>query len=122
MRFLVDQDVYRLTIDKLKEWGHDVVTLKEFGSSRASDEDLLKIGKDQNRILITRDKDFGGLLFLKEKESKGVIFLRIGPKSLEEVHRELWRTLEEHSEEELNRCFCVIEPGRHRIRHLAIRD
>lgn len=120
MRFLADQDVYKLTIDKLKEWGHDVATVKEYGLSRASDEDLLKIGKDENRILITRDKDFGRLLFLKEKTSKGVIFLRISPRTLQEVHRELRRTLEEHSEEELNRCFCVVEPGRHRIRHLPI--
>lgn len=31
MRLLIDQDVYRVTIDQLKEWGHDVVTAKELG-------------------------------------------------------------------------------------------
>jgi len=36
----------------------------------------------------------------------------------EEVHRELERFFEEHKEEELKGLFCVVEPGRHRIRRL----
>jgi hypothetical protein len=41
MRFLADQDVYRITIDALKEWGHDVVSIKDIGMARVRDEDLL---------------------------------------------------------------------------------
>lgn len=29
MRFLIDQDVYQVTVDQLKEWGHDVTTVRE---------------------------------------------------------------------------------------------
>lgn len=36
MRILADQDVYKLTIDKLKKWGHHVATVKELGIQRAS--------------------------------------------------------------------------------------
>jgi hypothetical protein len=36
----------------------------------------------------------------------------------EEVHHELLRLLEEHGDEELRNVFCVVEPHRHRIRHL----
>jgi len=42
MELLCDQDVYRLTIDSLREWGHDVITAKELDMSRAEDEQLLK--------------------------------------------------------------------------------
>ncbi len=59
MRFLIDQDVYRITIDELKEWGHDVVTAKELGMQQASDQDLLRKAREIDRLLITRDKDFG---------------------------------------------------------------
>jgi hypothetical protein len=41
MRLLTDQDVYRITVEQLKKWGHDVVTAKELGMQRASDRDLL---------------------------------------------------------------------------------
>jgi predicted nuclease of predicted toxin-antitoxin system len=105
MHFLVDQDVYKLTVDRLKELGHDVITVKELGMARASDEDLLRVAEDQNRILVTRDKDF---------------FLRVTPGTLSAVHRQLDKTLQEHGQEELMHCFSVIEPGRHRIRHLPI--
>ncbi len=85
---------------------------------RAADEDLLKKAREFSRILITRDKDFGMLIFLKEELSTGVIFLRITPGSVESVHRELDRLLKEHTEKELLNLFCVVEPHRHRIRHL----
>jgi len=118
MHFLADQDVYRTTIDALKEWGHDVVPIKEIGMARARDENLLSAARKADRILITRDKDFGELLFLKEEMGAGVIFLRGAPKTFGEVHRELKRLLMEHGEDELKHSFCVVETGRHRIRHL----
>jgi hypothetical protein len=40
------------------------------------------------------------------------------PVSAEEVHHELHRLLDEHDEDELKKVFCVVEPHRHRIRHL----
>ena len=118
MRFLADQDVYRITIDVLKEWGHDVVPIREIGMARARDEDLLSAARKADRILITRDKDFGELLFLKEEVGRGVIFLRGTPRAFGEVHRELKRLLMEHGEDELKHSFCVVETGQHRIRHL----
>lgn len=118
MRLLIDQDVYRVTVDQLKEWGHDVVTAKELGMQQAADEDLLKKAKETDRLLITRDKDFGTLIFLKEALSVGVIFLRITPTTVEKVHRQLHRLFGEHSEEELKHLFCVVEANRHRTRRL----
>ena len=64
MRFLVDQDVYQVTIEWLKKEGHDVVTAKELGMQRAADQDLLKKAKEKDRLFLTRDKDFGALVFL----------------------------------------------------------
>ncbi len=46
MRFLVDQDVYRLTVNQLREWWHDVVTARELGMQRAGDENLHHFKKE----------------------------------------------------------------------------
>jgi predicted nuclease of predicted toxin-antitoxin system len=118
MRLLADQDVYQVTIDRLKQWGHDVVTVKELGLQGSPDEDVLRIARIENRLLITRDKGFGTLVFLNKTLSTGVITLKINPMTTEEVHQEMHRLLEEHSEEELKGLFSVVEPRRHRIRHL----
>lgn len=119
MHFLVDQDVYFITTEWLREEGHDVVTAKQIGMERASDEELLKKAKDEDRLLLTRDKDFGALVFLKLEDSPGVILLRVSPQMLTEVHYELKSLFKEHKEEEFKKLFCVVEPHRHRIRHLS---
>jgi len=39
MKFLIDHDVYKITVDFLKHLGNDVVTVKELGLHMASDEE-----------------------------------------------------------------------------------
>jgi predicted nuclease of predicted toxin-antitoxin system len=119
MRILADQDVYKVTIDRLREWDHNVITAKEIGMEAETDLNLLKEARRRNCVFITRDKGFGSLIFLNRALSAGVILLRIDPVRVEEVHRELQRVLEEHNEEELKSLFCVVEPHRHRIRRLS---
>jgi predicted nuclease of predicted toxin-antitoxin system len=116
MRLLADQDIWKLTLDLLRDWGHDVITAKAIGLARGDDKELLAVAKKEQRILITRDKDFGSLVFLGQIPSPGVIFLRIKPESIDKVHSELQRLLSEHNMRELRSCFCTVEPGRHRIR------
>ncbi len=118
MRFLIDQDVYQMTIYKLIEWGHDVITAKQLEMHRASDRDLLSKSNESDRLFITRDKDFGALVFLEEKVSKGVILLRIEPQTIEMGHYQLQRLFKEYTEKQLKQLFCVIEKNRYRIRRL----
>lgn len=118
MKILADQDVYRLTVEQLKQWGHDVITAKELGIHKSPDEELLKAGRKTRRLLITRDKDFGSLIFLRTQESVGVILLRMGPKTIDRVHSELHRLFHEQDEEILKKSFCVVESKRYRIRRL----
>ena len=118
MRFLTDQDVYQLTIEFLINENHDVITVKQLGLERASDIILLRKAKEMERIFITRDKDFGTLVFFEEETSGGVIFLRGKPKQIELIQSELAMILENHTEVEMNKYFCVVEPGRHRLRKL----
>ena len=73
MNFLIDQDVYQLTIQHLKKIGFDIITVRDLNLQRASDERILEKAKELVRILITRDKDFGALTFLKGEVSTGVL-------------------------------------------------
>ena len=116
MRFLTDQDVYQSTISYLKNLGHDVIRVKDIGFERASDNEILEHAAKNQRILITRDKDFGALTFVTHINSFGIILLRITPDTVSSVHKELSRFLNEHSEGNFKNTFIVIEPGCHRIR------
>ena len=117
MKFLLDHDVWAATTRLLRELGHDVVIVSAIGLAQANDSDLLKTAHEQNRIFMTRDRDYGNLVFAKDFEA-GIIYLRILPSTQNSVHAELARMLKEHSEDELKRAFVVVEPGRHRFRKL----
>jgi predicted nuclease of predicted toxin-antitoxin system len=56
MKFLLDQDIYAVTARFLADAGYDIILAAEIGLSQASDEEILRIAQEQNRILITRDR------------------------------------------------------------------
>jgi predicted nuclease of predicted toxin-antitoxin system len=87
------------------------------GLSKADDKEILRKAKEQGRILITRDRDFGGLVFV-EGLGGGVIYLRMLPSTQNAVHEELKRVLKIYDEEDLKKAFVVVGPGRHRHRKL----
>ena len=117
MRLLLDHDVYAATAQFLGGLGHDVLTVAQIGLAQADDEEILRVAQSQNRILLTRDRDYGNLVFVMALGA-GVLYLRILPSTLAVVHAQLQRVLSTYSEEELTRAFVVIEPGGHRMRRL----
>ena len=118
MKFLLDQDVYASTGHFLHDLGHDVIPVAQIGLAQAGDEELLRIAQEQNRIFVTRDRDFGNLVFVKALGA-GVLYLRMRPSTQDAVHSELERVLAAYTERELAESFIVIEPGGYRIRRLA---
>ena len=87
MKFLLDQDVYVSTVRFLRDLGHDVIPVAQIGLSQASDEALLRIAQEQNRVFVTRDRDFGNLVFVKALGA-GVLYLRMLPSTQNAVHSE----------------------------------
>jgi len=118
MRSLADQDLYAATVRLLRELGHDVVTAAQLEMSRATDAALLRTADAQQRILVTRDRDFGNLVMV-QGFSTGVLYLRMVPSTLGAVHAELERVLDRYSETTLLHAFVVVEPARHRLRRLS---
>lgn len=117
MRFLIDQDVYATTVRFVKGLGHDVLQVAELGLSREEDTVLIIKAQEDNRIFITRDRDFGGLIFIKGLGA-GVIYLRMLPSNKSAVHKELERILASYPEDDIKKAFIVVEPGRHRFRSI----
>ncbi|MFQ5862589.1 MAG: DUF5615 family PIN-like protein [Candidatus Brocadiales bacterium] len=118
MKVLTDHDVYKITVDFLKRNGHDVVTAKELGLQESSDKELLEKAKAADRLLVTRDKDFGAMVFLRKELCPGVIYLKVAPPTVNEVHKELQNIFGKYAEKELKTVLCVVEPHRYRIRRI----
>src|SRR5947209_6612836 len=77
MRLLVNENVTRTVIEKLRQRGHDVFSVKE--SMRfAKDDVILAHAQAENRIVVTHDKDFGELAFRAQLPSTcGIILFRL---------------------------------------------
>ena len=116
MRFLIDQDVYQLTIEFIKDLGHEVIPVKDVGLATAADEKILAYALNHKLILVTRDNDYGALVFLMHKKHYGVIFLKIEPRYVNIVHDELKRVLRKYSKEKFVNSLIIVEVARHRIR------
>lgn len=118
MNLLLDQDVYALTARALQAAGHDVVMVAASHGARAHDIDILHHAHRVERLLITRDADFGALVFVR-RMSAGVVYLRMTPANTDEVHSQLIRVLATHTYDELRSSFTVVESGRYRMRRIA---
>ena len=76
MRFLVDECTGPAVAQWLRLQNHDVVSVYD-KIRGADDKEVIRKASEQNRILITNDKDFGELVFREKKQHKGVILLRL---------------------------------------------
>lgn len=77
MRFLIDECTGKKLAKLLEKESHDVLFAGDVMPS-ASDDEVIRKAEEDNRILITDDKDFGELVFRLGKPTKGVILLRTG--------------------------------------------
>ena len=70
-RFLADENVSRLVVERLGAAGFDVTSISATGSG-ASDNEVLATAIDEGRILITEDRDFGELVVRQRVGVRGV--------------------------------------------------
>lgn len=76
MRFLVDECTGPAVAQWLRLQNHDVISVYD-EIRGADDREVIQQAYEQNRILVTNDKDFGELVFREKKPHKGVILLRL---------------------------------------------
>ena len=76
MKFLVDQNRSPALAERLRDAGHDAVHTMELGLERAEDDELLLLAREEQRVVVSGDTDFGALLALANATSPSVILFR----------------------------------------------
>jgi predicted nuclease of predicted toxin-antitoxin system len=114
MIFLADEGVDRSIVNGLRALNFDVFYVVE--DIRSLDDDvLLEIAKNENRLLITKDKDFGELVFRLNKAHAGVILMRLEGYDTQERADIVCRLILQY-QDQLQNAFSVIQKGIIRIR------
>lgn len=75
MRFLVDSCVSKAVCDDLRNAGHDVQWVPHEFEGDPGDEAIIDAALENDRVLITGDKDFGEWVFLRGKRQPPLIRL-----------------------------------------------
>lgn len=116
MRFLVNENVPATVIQKLRQRGHDVLSVKE--SMRAEQDDVILVrAQAEKRIVVTHDKDFGELAFRSQLPSFcGVILFRLAGKSPDTDNERILEALASRTDWAGH--FSVVTAGRIRMRPL----
>jgi len=76
VRILADEDVPYPSIRSIRERGHDVDAVVD-DAPGTEDTDVLARAVRDNRVLVTRDRDFGELIFREGQAAPpGLIYVR----------------------------------------------
>jgi predicted nuclease of predicted toxin-antitoxin system len=115
VKLLADEGVDRQMVQLLREAGHDLRYIAELHPG-ISDENVLEMANDEERKLLTTDKDFGELVYRQKLLSNGVILARLSGLTPDSKAKILLEAIEDHAEDLSPKTFAVVTPGTMRIR------
>lgn len=113
MKFLADENIGLSVVIPLRDLGIDIKSITEI-SPGIEDPNVLNLANNENRILITTDKDFGELVYLRKLTHKGIILLRLAKDSAGNKFNVLSRVLAQ-SNLDLENSFTVVTETKIRI-------
>jgi predicted nuclease of predicted toxin-antitoxin system len=116
VRFLFDQSADFRLIPHLKSLGQDVQAISRDYPHGLDDEQVLAIARQERRILVVADKDFGELIVRQGLVHAGVIFFRLPGAPLSVKIARLDAVLTQHVQDLERGAFLVVTPGQ--IRHV----
>jgi predicted nuclease of predicted toxin-antitoxin system len=114
MQFLDDESCDFAFVNALRDAGHDVLVVGQI-TPRADDSVVIRLALEQNRVLLTEDKDFGQLVFASGEQSSGVVLFRYPVAARDTVVRHFLEVVREKGEQ-LHQFFTVVEPGKVRFK------
>ena len=106
MKFLVDECTGPTVAKWLIKKGHEVFSV--YNDAQGMDDDkIFQKAFEENRILITNDKDFGEKIYKEKRPHKGVILLRLEDERSKSKIKILGKLFEKY-EKELSDSFVVV--------------
>ena len=113
MKFLADENFDKPVIEALRKSGLDVLSATENFPS-VDDQTILNKANQEERILLTCDKDFGELIYRLKIISTGIVLLRLPDFDNDQKAKTILSCIREHGSE-LAHSFTVITANKIRV-------
>lgn len=121
MKFLGNMGISMRTIFWLREQGHDAIHLRELGLQRLPDADILVRARQENRVILTMDLDFGQLLAVSRDTLPSVILFRLDDERSENVNARLEETIQIAAGALAEGAIASVDEESIRVRHLPLK-
>lgn len=122
MKILLDMNIPQIWERYLNNAGHEAIHWSKFGNIRAEDEEIMAWARENQYVVFTHDLDFGSLLYATNAKAPSVIQLRVEHILPEIVGDAVLETLNIATEKLKDGTLITIDPRRHRIRLLPLRN
>ena len=120
MKLLADENFPGDAVRELRSAGHDVEWVRT-AAPGSSDIEVVRLARDEGRLILTFDKDFGELAFrLQQYSDEGTILFRIPLRSPESATTVVVSTL--NSRSDWKGTFSVVDERKLRQRRLPTRE
>lgn len=120
MKFLLDMEISPKTADFLRNLGYDAIHLHDLESDRSTDPAVLQMARNEGRILLMHDLDFGELIAASGANTPSVIIFRLRNMNPRNVNRFLKGIITEHREALEKGAIVSVTEGQVRIRLLPL--
>lgn len=94
MKILVDENIPLMTVQALRESGHDVLDIRGSADEGSADWSLWGIAQQQKRLLISTDKGFASH---RDEFHWGMLIVRLRQPNREKIHRRVMRATNQFS-------------------------
>ncbi len=106
MKFIADVNIAQLIIKKLRQDGHDIIDVKT-GKLSTKDIDIIKLAIQDQRIILTHDRDFE-TLSKYPKYQAGTIIIRLVKADVQYFYERLADVLHHKTEGDLLKALTII--------------
>ncbi len=107
----------RSSAEVIRSFGYDVEDVRDIGLGSAKDKEIIEYALKNNRIIVTRDTDFGEVL--RYPKHPGAIIFRLPYTfTVKEINEKIKEFFSSVSEDELRNAIIIVELSRYRRRSL----
>jgi predicted nuclease of predicted toxin-antitoxin system len=107
-------------VRNLRESGYDIIHLREEGLQRLPDLDIVEKARQEERVILTFDLDFGDILAASSEPLPSAIIFRLQNTLPSFVSARLLLVLSECGEPLETGAIVTVEDSRYRLRRLPI--
>ena len=120
MKFMLDMGISPKTALSLRNLGYDAIHLHDLKSDRSTHPAVMQMARNEERILLTHDLDFGELIAASGANAPSVIIFRLRNMNPKNVNRFLSGIITEHRDALGKGAIISVTEGQVRVRLLPL--